>query len=69
MRQTLIFLLLSVSVFTYAQDKKPGDLKSVLLEQLRGPVNLVPDSADIALDIVLPLLDANALVDADDAAQ
>jgi uncharacterized damage-inducible protein DinB len=39
MRRTLVFLLLSVSVFTYAQDKKPADLKSVLLEQLRTTHN------------------------------
>lgn len=39
MKRTIAFLLLSVSVFTYAQDKKPRDLKSVLLEQLRTTHN------------------------------
>jgi uncharacterized damage-inducible protein DinB len=39
MRRALVFLLLSVSVLTWAQDKKPGDLKGVLLEQLRTTHN------------------------------
>jgi uncharacterized damage-inducible protein DinB len=39
MTRALAFIVLSVSMFSYAQDKKPGDLKGVLLEQLRTTHN------------------------------
>jgi uncharacterized damage-inducible protein DinB len=39
MTRALALVVLSVSMFTSAQDKKPGDLKSVLLEQLRTTHN------------------------------
>jgi uncharacterized damage-inducible protein DinB len=39
MRRVLVCLILSMSVFSYAQEKKPMTLKSVLLEQLRSTHN------------------------------
>jgi hypothetical protein len=36
MRRVLVCLILSMSVFGYAQEKKPMTLKSVLLERLRS---------------------------------
>jgi uncharacterized damage-inducible protein DinB len=39
MTRALAFIVLSVSMFSFSQDKKPGDLKSALLEQLRTTHN------------------------------
>jgi uncharacterized damage-inducible protein DinB len=39
MRRIMVFVVLALSIFAWAQEKKPMTLKSVLLEQLRSTHN------------------------------